>query len=173
MDGLRAVELERLLGLWPAAHDVLAPGPGVVVSGRRGAMLTLLSGRVELWEVISVATSFASQADADPAAILTSLGKLNEQEWPESMGDAAGRMVERDYGLAEIGFPQWLTAQPTVLIRTPTVGILRAARVIDLAFPVAAVRSAAIGLANVEVCIEMCSGDPDPTACLLSCLEAS
>jgi hypothetical protein len=165
-------ELAELLELGPRLHELLAPRTSPVTRvGRDLAVLTVLSGRLELWEVNSVATSFASHVhDGNAAAVLSSLAHLAEQghQWPEPLADVASQLEERSGTDVLRGFADWAGGQRTDGLVTLTDGLLQAAKAIDLAFAAETVRALA---RNLEVCVERCRDQPP--FCLLACLEGS
>jgi hypothetical protein len=173
MEGLKAVELVSLLRAGRWLSHLLAPGFGPPVVGPRGAALTLLSGRVELWEAASVGVAFSSQVDSDPAQVLDALGRLATEPWPGALSSTAPELTTKDGGvLAQYGFGQWVEALPQGIVLTPTNGLLAAARVITAGMTPDVVGSASIAMCNLEVCVEKCQKLGNPPGCLRDCLES-
>ena len=173
MDGLRRVELGTLLNWGPRLGSLLTPGVAPPVEGANGAALTLLSSRQELWEAASVAVAFASQTDADPVDVLTALGASAERQWPDRLSEAAVSLVDEDNTrlLSNSGFAYWAADYATAPLLTSTAGIVSASRVISYALPSDLIRTSSIAMGNLDVCVEICKGQP-PT-CLVQCLEST
>jgi hypothetical protein len=171
MEGLERVDLVSLLRLGRWVSRALTPGAGPPVTSAHGAVLTLLSGRIELWEATSVAVAFSSQVDADPAVVLDSLGRLATEPWPGLLPAVASDLAAKDGGvLAQYGFGQWVGALPDGIVLTPTSGLLAASRVITAGIADEVLRSATVAMGNLEVCVEKCQKAGNPPGCLLECL---
>jgi hypothetical protein len=171
MEGLRPVELARLLLWGPRLSQLLEPGSAPSVRGQTGAALTLLSGRTELWEAASVAVAFASQVDEDPADLLTAVGALGDRQRPQRFSEAVSSSAAQDTSgiLARRGFAHWISDLPIEQTLMSTSSIVSASRVIVLALPGDLIRKSSIAMANLDVCVEICKGKPPQ--CLLECLE--
>jgi hypothetical protein len=157
----RRVDPVVLYKRWEAVNGLLAPArfdpspsdlefPTQILATGITSVLSLASGRQDLWAAICLSTGYASESDSDPASAMFELAVSRVDDWP-STGASQFAVTYENLG--------W---EPHALVN--------GARMLAAAVPYPLIALASYSIVDVETCFDLHGDDMEAVA---ECLKAA
>ena len=134
---------------WPSSLE--GGSPEFIAATEVASVLSLVTGRAELWATICLGTGYASQSEADPAAALWDLALSTTDQWAPENGAGQFAAVYDNLG--------W---------KPRAIG--NGARVLVAAVSPPLITLASFSIVDVETCMDTCGDD---MAALAECVKAA
>lgn len=157
----RPIDPSKLYQRWDTFNRVFAPGPAGQLLPAAGfpadmlatgitSVLSLTTGRRELWAATCLSAGYASQSDTDAGSAMFELAGSTIYPWPD------------------VGVGQF-SASYNSLGWEPQV-VVNSARLLTAAIPHPLLALAGVTVSDIEVCFDTCGGDMDA---ILECIRAA